>query len=721
MTRSNAVETLCRRIEPFDYDGDGIPNDRDERPYFYDGDCYGQSEAWVRANFTNAEEILSVGYPQWVDAQVGVGLENGLYKLTATFAEVPRRTTLLTVGDISVCVTNAGEYVFLLEKGVEYEFGTVPYDGTVEYAMQDDVAPFAPLLMSTWGGWSENGEWTIDGGWSWLNYPSPISCGICGWMPTLRGSPDIEHLGQEDFPITFEAVLTDCCRTNGIEYRWTTLDESLRIVTPRARTTTIAAEGLPSWRELSLNVTATLDGQSLCSMLWASLGRNRSPQVSVDVQGARHVWVNHPVTNGNKRAFSVCIKADVPTNGTFSVEYGGSAAHANVMQTSPWRFDVHEVNTQSVDAPYMREFAVVEGIAPSESCGEEYFAWRFDLPDGSAIVGTNRFTVVKVGSVDLWSEKGGASPNPPPFPGQEQAIFRLNRSPNPDRHYPVFFHNVVDTDFCVQPYSVEYQVVTLPSDFVVTGGRTSLELLDGPASGTLRGAEGKTAYYDTPSEGGVYKVAVRYADSPPTETILVLPMAGASVDNVVALDLERANAAVGFITNHYSLARRQDPTFGLTWFNDDGMGDYRGRVNCADKPTVWCYNQVNDESGLGAVATFNGLPVRMAKMSNFLVGYATTRMGVSASRRWFAQAIGRFNDATATMSWNAGVSLASGAPYEEAVVTLSTAMWPLSDEKERMLWPNLAVQTNHTSWRRIVNFNYSFISPGFTERTPNEN
>ena len=88
-----------------------------ELPFPRDG--YGQDDEWVTANFTNATEILAVGYPQWVDAQVGEGLTNGLYKFTATVPDDPPETIQLVVGDYSVAVTNAGEYVFLLEKGVE--------------------------------------------------------------------------------------------------------------------------------------------------------------------------------------------------------------------------------------------------------------------------------------------------------------------------------------------------------------------------------------------------------------------------------------------------------------------------------------------------------------------------------------------------------------------------------------------------------------------------
>lgn len=37
-------------------------------PFAHDG--YGQDDSWVRANFANAEEIISTGYANWVDAQM---------------------------------------------------------------------------------------------------------------------------------------------------------------------------------------------------------------------------------------------------------------------------------------------------------------------------------------------------------------------------------------------------------------------------------------------------------------------------------------------------------------------------------------------------------------------------------------------------------------------------------------------------------------------------
>ena len=150
----------------------------------------------------------------------------------------------------------------------------------------------------------------------------------------------------------------------------------------------------------------------------------------------------------------------------------------------------------------------------------------------------------------------------------------------------------------------------------------------------------------------------------------------------------------------------------------DGMGDYLGRVDSVSKPTVWPYNQVNDETGMGAVATWRGLPLRMAKISNFLVGYTTKRIGVWSVSRGLSQGIGTHNDESASMSWDAGVAVADGADFDSTTGSMVTNAWKVSDQKERRLWPNPSPADNHTTRSLIRDFNLNFISPGFTERIP---
>ena len=45
VTRSNDVETVCRRVNPDDWDDDGIANERDANPTSYDGDFFGVANA----------------------------------------------------------------------------------------------------------------------------------------------------------------------------------------------------------------------------------------------------------------------------------------------------------------------------------------------------------------------------------------------------------------------------------------------------------------------------------------------------------------------------------------------------------------------------------------------------------------------------------------------------------------------------------------------------
>ena len=115
----NGVETLIPYDIPFEHDG------------------FGQDEDWVRANFTNAEEILSVGYTNWVVQTVGVNEANGLFYLTATFDEDPPEPCHLSVGGSSVAVNEGGTYYFLLPVFEEHELHCWPYPELVRYEIDD--------------------------------------------------------------------------------------------------------------------------------------------------------------------------------------------------------------------------------------------------------------------------------------------------------------------------------------------------------------------------------------------------------------------------------------------------------------------------------------------------------------------------------------------------------------------------------------------------------
>ena len=60
LTRSNEVETVCRRVNPDDWDDDGIPNDEDTNPSVCDGDFFGPSNILPAGANTNAYCTISV-------------------------------------------------------------------------------------------------------------------------------------------------------------------------------------------------------------------------------------------------------------------------------------------------------------------------------------------------------------------------------------------------------------------------------------------------------------------------------------------------------------------------------------------------------------------------------------------------------------------------------------------------------------------------------------
>ena len=59
-TRSNNVETICRRVNPDDWDDDGIPNDSDLNPLVCDGDFFGPANILPDGANTNAYCTVSL-------------------------------------------------------------------------------------------------------------------------------------------------------------------------------------------------------------------------------------------------------------------------------------------------------------------------------------------------------------------------------------------------------------------------------------------------------------------------------------------------------------------------------------------------------------------------------------------------------------------------------------------------------------------------------------
>jgi hypothetical protein len=121
---------------------------------------------------------------------------------------------------------------------------------------------------------------------------------------------------------------------------------------------------------------------------------------------------------------------------------------------------------------------------------------------------------------------------------------------------------------------------------------------------------------------------------------------------------------------------------------------------------------------MGAIVTWFGYPTRAAKVSNFVVAYASRKIGVWSASAWFAQILGSNNDAAASESWDAGWAVGGGASYASTASAMASDIWNKSDDKNQKLWPNPELLDNHVTRAAFSDVDREFSSPGFLEMTP---
>ena len=360
----------------------------------------------------------------------------------------------------------------------------------------------------------------------------------------------------------------------------------------------------------------------------------------------------------------------------------------------------------------------VEGVETSDSVEDIEFKLEWVKDDGPDPE-FQQMTCAEVEEVRVSGNKCGASRNPPPFAGQEHHDFDVTSSPSPDKHAVVFFKDVVDVDREVQDFSVWMSLSLKPTGIEsVVGNASWFKLPPSPGSGYLSAASSTIGRLMNPREGGVYHIGAAFDGSPTNECNIVLPLAGASVDSILAADLGRADEFARKACNKYSLLRRNTPWFGYEWFVKGGNGDYLGRPDSSSKPTVWVYNQVNDDSGMGAVGTLAGVPIRVAKLSNLVAGYMCEKLGVIEVSQDLSQLIGNLNGDSASASWDCGKAIAKGANFTETITTFAEDAWYENDDKANKLWPNPSSADNHSSDVDYTDVNRLFYSPGMLYKEP---
>lgn len=671
-TWSNDVGRVYARLDPDDWDGDGLDNAIDALPTASDGDCFGTGVDWLNANCSG---VLSAS--EGTNGEVVVewhtnSNENAYYWLQFTAMQDRTRVTIecdgpSNLGDM-VVIANSNQVCRVpLLIGARYHVRASP---PVDDVSVSDPEAFVSYLRSV-------GEFYVE---------RPIELYFAGDddSGTISSDPDIG--------VVIGAITGNCCEVsfNADTYTWT-----------------CCASCHCTGYGQNWNVTATWEGYSKLFQWLAQCDCQAENESNPD----RWFSLSCPsviMKNGYSHTVSGSFDPPCATNATMTLTCVQGSDKISVLSSG--------------DA-----WMVVQGSMASGMEGDVLFELSLDL-DGNTYAVTQALTVAEVKYLHMESELKDTEKNnnQPPFDGETACPFSETNSPAADRHIAIPFYRVVDTnDFSVEDFSVNMRLELNPD--VSSPYNAEWQILSNTTgSGGLANKHGLCADFANPKHGGVIRMRSRVDGSPWTEGNIVLPLSGASIDSILESDLAAYAALMDWLVDNYNQDERNSMNFGEFWFVNGGNGDYIGRPDSAARPTVWLYNQVNDEPtptvkgvGFGAVMTWHGVPTLLSKVGNLFVSFGTKRIGVSEwrrqlSRMWYGTNDFFFGDGTSSMSWEAGNTL-STTNFAQVTGPLVTNMWLKLGKKERRLWPNTANADNHVQWSETFDYNRQFTSPTTVE------
>ena len=671
-TWSNDVGRVYARLDPDDWDGDGLDNAIDALPTASDGDCFGTSVEWLNANCSG---VLSAS--EGTNGEVVVEWHtnanaNAYYWLQFTATQDRTRVTIecdgpSNLGDM-VVIANSNQVCRVpLLIGARYHVRASP---PVDDVSVSDPEAFVSYLRSV-------GEFYVE---------RPIELYFAGDddSGTIVSDPDIG--------VAIGAITGNCCEVsfNADTYTWT-----------------CCASCHCTGYGQNWNVTATWEGYSKLFQWLAQCDCQAENESNPD----RWFSLSCPsviMKNGYSHTVSGSFDPPCATNATMTLTCVQGSDKISVLSSG--------------DA-----WMVVQGSMASGMEGDVLFELSLDL-DGDTYAVTQALTVAEVKYLHMESELKDTEKNnnQPPFDGETACPFSETNSPAADRHIAIPFYRVVDTnDFSVEDFSVNMRLELNPD--VSSPYNAEWQILSNTTgSGGLANKHGLCADFANPKHGGVIRLRSRVDGSPWTEGNIVLPLSGASIDSILESDLAAYAALMDWLVDNYNQDERNSMNFGEFWFVNGGNGDYIGRPDSAARPTVWLYNQVNDEPtptvkgvGFGAVMTWHGVPTLLSKVGNLFVSFGTKRIGVSEwrrqlSRMWYGTNDFFFGDGTSSMSWEAGNTL-STTNFAQVTGPLVTNMWLKLGKKERRLWPNTANADNHVQWSETFDYNRQFVSPTTVE------
>ena len=683
-TWSNGVAHAYERIDPYDWDGDGLYNSIDPEPTVYGGSFFGTGVDWLNANCNAVLSSVADTNGEPVVVWRTNVCEAAYYWLEFTALADATHVTIdcegtSDLGNLAViAMSNQVCRVPLLIGPSYHVSASSPLH---DVSASDAAAEMAASEPMRGGAFGPSADFTVQ---------RHVSLGFTGTAPYVGAS--------------ISCFTGGCCQAvfDGVTLTW--------VCGPDCSCGGFSHGGI--------GAAATWEGYTQ-NFLW-----EQSCQCQENNKENPETWF------GMSAPSVVMLHGDM---GILSVEYGPYGEQSGTVtlrcssgagKVALWA-DTNKVQAVSLPMTWsasMQSDATIfiEGIDVSGSVDDVEFEYELALDGESARTVTRAMTVACVKQMNVVSEAAGGSANPPPFLTGVDYPFSVTNSPSPDKHLVIPFENVATlgtNGFNVADFHVDMVLELEPAGVSASGLSAvwSVEEALPQMSGSLVDTGGATARFVNPKQGGVYRFKAEVAGASNTYATVVLPLCGAEIGGVFANDFALYSVAMSNLDARAGWFERQTPTFGLKWFNDDGAADYLGRVDNGSRPTVWCYNQVDDVSGMGAVASLYGMPARIAKLGNFFAGYGTELLGVWGVSQWLSQGIGTFNDETASMSWDAGTLVATGGDFSAAALALSTNMWGAADAKVRRLWPNPIPADNHATFSSSFDFNRNFCSPGVVE------
>ena len=688
-TWSNEVGHVYRRINSYDWDGDGIDNTIDSAPKAYDGDCFGTGIDWLNAN---CSAILSASLDN--DSAIRIewntnSCERAYYWLSFTATHDDTRITVTCDGP-----SNLGDMVVIANEG---QVCSVPLLIGAVYGVQsnwpvDEIStsdPSATIRPAETMSMFRSGS-----------APPFGPCNDFEVEKTLELDLYCDDVGGHifatpDVGAIIDSVTENCCPMylSASNFVW--------------NCTGCHCPGYSqSWR-----IGAIWEGYRRFFRVAAQCPYQQNNEQNPNT------WFSLScpaviVKDGNSHVVRGSFNPPYETNATLSLScISGSDKIAVLDSGVDWQ--------------------EIKGVTTSEVIDDVAFELTLDI-DGDTYCKTQLVTVAEVVRMDVASPKQGESRNPPPFLTGVDYPFSVTNSPLPDKHLVIPFCNVAtlgEDGFSVADFRVNMNLVLEPKGVNAASLPCEWELIEAQPqmSGTLSHSGLQLAHFVNPKQGGVYRFRGRCDGSAWTQANIVLPLCGASIDAVFDADMSVVATTMKTLRDTKAWYQKQDIDFGDRWFYNHNAMDYIGRVDNTSWPTVWRYNQISDDNlneyyRMGAVAMFRGVPTPVSKLGNFMAGYGTKVVGVWEILCWASQFLrGMSNDATGNMSWDAGNDFANanGSNLVERTTTLATNMWSqvangsVENSKVFALWPNPADADNHgEALTSNFDHNRQFLSPG---------